>query len=156
MSMSYFFLQRSVLKSLCVDRNELVRQSVLDVISDLTMEITERTEMHRHLVPLLLLTLTDDIESVRTKSRTILKGIGEFYEMDNEDNRIGLDNRRVTLKDIKWYAEDKYPDMTMELTTALPGCDFNNRPPIGVRLAVAEVYPTLPLTNTFHTTPFHI
>eukprot|EP01061_Rhynchopus_euleeides_P001385 TRINITY_DN10977_c0_g1_i5.p1 TRINITY_DN10977_c0_g1~~TRINITY_DN10977_c0_g1_i5.p1 ORF type:complete len:922 (+),score=356.64 TRINITY_DN10977_c0_g1_i5:240-2768(+) len=129
---------RSIMKSLTLDRNGKVREATLDVMSDLTTEITERTDMHRHFVPLVLLALTDKFPGVRDKAREILKGLGAFYEMDNEDNRIGLENRRITLKDIQWYAEDKYPDMTMQMKSAMPGVDFAQRPPLGVRLAVAE------------------
>ncbi|KAJ9462543.1 dynein assembly factor 5 [Diplonema papillatum] len=129
---------RSFIKALVCDRSESVRQSTLEVISDWTMEITERTEMHRHFVPLVLLAMTDEIASVREKARQILLGLAAFFEMDNEDNRIDLDSRRVTLKDIKWYGDDTYPDMTFELPSKLPGTTFTDRPPIGARSVVAE------------------
>ena len=122
----------SFMKTLSCDRSEAVRSATLDVISELTMEIVDRIDTHRHFMPLILLSMTDDLESIRKKSQQILLGLSAFYEMDNEDNRIDLENRRITLKDIKWYADDTYPDMTMVTKSTLPGTDLTSRPPIGM------------------------
>eukprot|EP01059_Diplonema_ambulator_P037329 TRINITY_DN9831_c0_g1_i4.p1 TRINITY_DN9831_c0_g1~~TRINITY_DN9831_c0_g1_i4.p1 ORF type:complete len:731 (+),score=244.37 TRINITY_DN9831_c0_g1_i4:156-2195(+) len=129
---------KAFLKALTCDRSESVRQATLDVVADWMMETTDRLDMHRHFVPIVLLAMTDEIEEVRAKARHIMMGLAAFYEMDNEDNRIDIDSRRITLKDIKWYADDTYPDMTMSIKSNLPGTDLRERPPIGARLVVAE------------------
>eukprot|EP00756_Hemistasia_phaeocysticola_P038235 Hpha_TRINITY_DN16745_c2_g8::TRINITY_DN16745_c2_g8_i1::g.77631::m.77631/K19759/DNAAF5; dynein assembly factor 5, axonemal len=126
------------IRILTCDRSESVRQATLNMIADWTMEITERLDTHRWMIPSILLALTDDIESVRRKAQNIIVGLGKFYEMDNEDNRIDLERRRITLKDIQWYADDKYPEMTMTTRSTLPVPDLNCRPPLGSRLVVTE------------------
>lgn len=128
----------SHIRILTCDRSESVRQATLNMIADWTMEITERLDTHPWMIPSVLLALTDDIESVRRKAQYIIVGLGKFYEMDNEDNRIDLERRRITLKDIQWYAPDKYPDMTMISQSTLPVPDLNCRPPLGSRSVVAE------------------
>eukprot|EP01065_Artemidia_motanka_P029350 TRINITY_DN35487_c0_g1_i1.p1 TRINITY_DN35487_c0_g1~~TRINITY_DN35487_c0_g1_i1.p1 ORF type:complete len:962 (+),score=434.43 TRINITY_DN35487_c0_g1_i1:57-2888(+) len=128
----------SFIRILTCDRSESVRQATLDMIADWTMEIPERLDTHRWMVPSVLLALTDDIESVRRKAQHIMVGLGKFYEMDNEDNSIDLERRRVTLKDIQWYGDDSYPDMTMVGRSTLPIPDLNCRPPLGSRLVVHD------------------
>eukprot|EP01062_Namystynia_karyoxenos_P062573 TRINITY_DN55477_c0_g1_i1.p1 TRINITY_DN55477_c0_g1~~TRINITY_DN55477_c0_g1_i1.p1 ORF type:complete len:980 (+),score=370.28 TRINITY_DN55477_c0_g1_i1:88-2940(+) len=128
----------SYIRILTCDRSESVRQATLDMIADWTMEIPERLDTHRWMIPSIMLALTDDIESVRRKAQRIIVALGKFYEMDNEDNRIDLERRRISLKDIQWYTDEKYPDMTMSCRSTLPIPDLNCRPPLGSRSVVAD------------------
>lgn len=123
---------------LCNDHSEPVRLAVLDILSCALLDIKERTEMHAKYLPHLLLLVTDPFDAVRARARDVLERVGQLYMVDNEDNRIDMANRRVTMKDIEWYGDDEYPAMT--LTSAVAGKYdlFASRPSLGARYVVAD------------------
>ena len=128
------------LSILCCDHSESVRLATVTLLSRMLLDITERGEQHRRLIPHVLVLLGDDHERVRLSANTLLLNLGKMYMIDNEDNRIDLDRRRVSMKDIEWYADDDYPTMEIEepCNPALKQL-FQHRPTLGARFAVAEV-----------------
>ncbi|KAK7202011.1 hypothetical protein NESM_000269300 [Novymonas esmeraldas] len=123
---------------LCNDHSEPVRLAVLSVLSCALLDVKERLEMHAKYLPHLLLLVTDSFDAVRTTARGVLERVGQLYMIDNEDNRIDMANRRVTMKDIEWYGDDEYPSMTFT-TAPSQRCDiFHCRPSVGTRYVVAE------------------
>lgn len=121
------------------DHNDAVRIATIEAIDCFMLVIQERMDHTRRLMPLLLGLLTDPHDEVRLKANSVMLVLGKMYLADHEDNRIDLTQRRVSLKDIEWYADDKYPDMML---TTRPMCNFSNlsnRPTLGARFAVAEV-----------------
>jgi dynein assembly factor 5, axonemal len=124
---------------LCNDHSEPVRLGVLGILSCALLDIKERVEMHAKYLPHLLLLVTDPFDAVRARARETLDRLGQLYMMDNEDNRIDLASRRVTMKDIEWYGDDEYPCMTALTSPAAPKYDlFNTRPSLGARYVVAD------------------
>lgn len=123
---------------LCNDHSEAVRLGVLDILSCALLDVNERQELHRKYLPHLLLLATDSFDNVHTQACEVLEKVGYLYLMDNEDNRIDLSNRRITMKDIEWYDDDAYPSMSFVSPLASQYKVFENRPSLGVRYAVAD------------------
>ncbi|EPY23277.1 HEAT repeat containing 2 [Strigomonas culicis] len=128
----------SQLYILCNDHSESVRLAVLKVLSCALLDVKDRLENHSRYLPHVLLLTTDDFEAVQQTAQTLLNEVGKAFVLDNEDNRIDVTTRRVTLKDIEWYADDEYPDMAL---LSCPKGTFkilDSRPLLGSRHAVAE------------------
>ncbi|KPA81158.1 hypothetical protein ABB37_04500 [Leptomonas pyrrhocoris] len=123
---------------LCNDHSEPVRLAVLDILSCALLDIKERVEMHPKYLPHLLLLVTDPFDAVRARAREILERVGQLYLMDNEDNRIDMASRRVTMKDIEWYGDDEYPSMALTSAAAHKYDLFASRPSLGARYVVAD------------------
>lgn len=125
------------------DHTESVRLAIVDLLYVCMLEITERLDQHRRLMPHLLLLVTDECEQVRLAANTLLLNLGKQHMADNEDNRIDIEKRRITLKDLDWHADDQYPDMTLKAPSsiAFPG-GLKHRPTLGARYVVAEVVRT--------------
>ncbi|CAJ1992153.1 protein of unknown function - conserved [Leishmania donovani] len=123
---------------LCNDHSEPVRLAVLSVLSCALLDVKERLEMHAKYLPHLLLLVTDSFDAVRNMARKILERVGQLYMIDNEDNRIDMANRRVTMKDIEWYGDDEYPSMKFTAPSAQYYDLFQSRPSLGTRYVVAE------------------
>lgn len=125
------------------DRAESVRRETLRLLDMCLTDIADRLEQHRRLVPIVLAMLTDPVEEHRTGAMLIMHTLGKIYtKVDHEDNRIDLERRRVTVKDIEWYADDpeNYSD---KMATFVGTSQFQlppliERPPLGDRLVVAE------------------
>lgn len=124
---------------LVCDDQELVRMSVIAFLSQMLLDIPERGEQHRRLIPMVLVMLTDAHEAVRLAANSLLLKLGKLYLLDNEDNTTNLEKRRITMKDIEWYGDDAYPDMSLVTKTTLPLPDLNIRPHLGARYVVAEI-----------------
>lgn len=120
------------------DHTESVRRTTLEMLSTLLLDITDRIEQHRRLVPILLAMTSDPSGEIRDQALATFDMIGKLYKIDHEDNRIDMRNRRVTVKDIEWYADDEYPDMRMHFKTQFNLPDLGRRPDLGSRLVVAE------------------
>ncbi|KPI89518.1 hypothetical protein ABL78_1394 [Leptomonas seymouri] len=123
---------------LCNDHSEPVRLAVLETLSCALLDIKERVEMHAKYLPHLLLLVTDSFDAVRARAHEILERIGQLYMIDNEDNRIDMANRRVTMKDIEWYGDDEYPSMDLTSAVAQKYDIFASRPSLGTRYVVAD------------------
>lgn len=123
---------------LCNDHSEPVRLAVLDILSCALLDIKERAEMHAKYLPHLLLLLTDPFDAVRARAQDTLERVGQLYMIDNEDNRIDMANRRVTMKDIEWYGDDEYPPMVLTSGAAQRYAIFAARPSLGTRYVVAD------------------
>lgn len=124
---------------LCNDHSEPVRLAVLSVLSCALLDVKERLELHAKYLPHLLLLVTDAFDAVRKMAHEVLERVGQLYMIDNEDNRIDLASRRVTMKDIEWYGDDEYPAMTFATPVAPQVQDvLAARPSLGVRYVVAE------------------
>ncbi|KAG5469443.1 hypothetical protein LSCM1_02664 [Leishmania martiniquensis] len=122
---------------LCNDHSEPVRLAVLSVLSCALLDIKERLEMHAKYLPHLLLLVTDSFDAVRNTARRVLERVGQLHMIDNEDNRIDMENRHITMKDIEWYGDDEYPSMAL-MTASAEHCDiFQSRPSLGSRYVVA-------------------
>lgn len=121
------------------DHSESVRRAVLDVVSASLMDVRNRLEHHRTFLPHLLLLATDSFSSVREEATRILASLGKLYMIDQEDNRIDISKRPVSMKDIEWYADDDAPDMSTlseEVKQRYP--ILCSRPSLGTRYVVAE------------------
>ncbi|KAG5495135.1 hypothetical protein JKF63_02188 [Porcisia hertigi] len=123
---------------LCNDHSEPVRLAVLSILSCALLDLKERLELHAKYLPHLLLLLTDSFDSVRNTAHEILGRVGQLYMIDNEDNRIDIANRRITMKDIEWYGDDEYPCMTFTVKLVEHQDIFQSRPSLGARHVVAE------------------
>ncbi len=123
---------------LCHDHSEIVRMAAVDALSCFLLDITERNEQPRRLLPHVLGLLSDPLEEVRIKANSLLLGLGRQFMLDNEDNRIDMEKRRVTLKDIEWYGDDEQPDMATVTRSTQSMPDFSMRPALGSRHVVAE------------------
>lgn len=128
---------------LCSDNSDPVRTAVVELLSTALLDITERGDQHRRLLPHLLILLTDEQETVRIAANSVLLGMGKLYLLDNEDNSINIEKRRVTMRDIEWYGDDTYPDMTLQTISTVPLPNLSNRPHLGARYVVAEVARTI-------------
>lgn len=120
------------------DHSEAVRLAVLQVISTALLDIKDRLEHHRRYLPHLLLLATDLFESVRNEAIDIINKLGKLYMLDNEDNRIDFSKRHVSMKDIEWYADDDYPDMTLKNNADNRYPLLSTRPSLGSRYVIAE------------------
>jgi dynein assembly factor 5 len=127
------------LSILCCDHSESVRLATVSLLSRMLLDITERADQVRRLMPHVLVLLGDDHDRVRLASNTLLLNLGKMYMVDNEDNRIDFEHRRVTMKDIEWYADDDYPSLEFDDEPCTSVRFFQNRPSLGARYAVAEV-----------------
>lgn len=123
---------------LCNDHSETVRLAALTILSAALLDVKERLEYHGRFLPHLLLLSTDSFATVRAAAQQVLDNVGKLYLLDNEDNRIDLSTRRVTMKDIEWYGDDDYPDMSLTPVEAGRYPILRQRPPLGTRYAVAE------------------
>ncbi|AIO01463.1 hypothetical protein LPMP_331710 [Leishmania panamensis] len=123
---------------LCNDHSEPVRLAVLSVLSCALLDVKERLEMHAKYLPHLLILVTDPFDAVRNMAHKILEQVGQLYMIDNEDNRIDMANRRITMKDIEWYGDDEYPSMTFTTPSAEHYEIVQRRPSLGTRYAVAD------------------
>lgn len=124
---------------LTCDNSEQVRLALVTFLSQMLLEVTERAEQHRRLLPHVLLMLTDENETVRFAANSLLLKVGKLYMLDNEDNSINLEKRRVTMKDIEWYGDESYPDMTLSTVSTVHLPPMIQRPYLGARYVVAEV-----------------
>ncbi|KAG5469085.1 hypothetical protein LSCM4_02481 [Leishmania orientalis] len=122
---------------LCNDHSEPVRLAVLSVLSCALLDIKERLEMHAKYLPHLLLLVTDSFGAVRNMAHQILERVGQLHMIDNEDNRIDIANRHITMKDIEWYGDDEYPSMAFTTGSAEHYNIFQSRPSLGSRYIVA-------------------
>lgn len=121
------------------DHSESVRLAVLEVVSTALMDVRNRLEHHRVYLPHLLLLATDSFRSVRDEALSALECLGKLYMLDQEDNRLDISKRPVSMKDIEWYADDDYANMTTlreEVTQRYP--ILCRRPSLGTRYVVAE------------------
>ena len=123
---------------LCNDHSESVRLAMVDTLSILLLDITERYDQHRRVIPHVLLMLTDESEAVRLKANTLMLRLGKLFMGDNEDNTIDLSKRRINMKDIEWYGDDEYPEMNFETATPFDCPGWQNRPMLGARQVVAD------------------
>ncbi|PWU99221.1 hypothetical protein C3747_221g10 [Trypanosoma cruzi] len=128
----------SILFVLANDHVEAVRVAVVELLSTAFLDIVERLEQHRKYLPHLLLLMTDDFVAVSTKAYEALENMGKLYMLDNEDNSIDITKRRVTMKDIEWYGDDEYPDMTLTTVDVNLYRVLQVRPSLGARYVVAE------------------
>jgi dynein assembly factor 5 len=126
------------LYQLANDKAEAVRAATLEVMSMMLLDIDSKQEQPRRLLPFVLSMLSDPIAELQEEARRLLKRLGDLYTIDNADNRVDLNKRRVTLKDIAWYADDAFPDMTLATKSTCNLPDLNRRPTLGARHAVAE------------------
>lgn len=124
---------------LCCDNSDSVRSAVVAFLSKMLLDIPERGDQHRRLLPHLLVLLTDEQESVRVAANSVLLGMGKLYMIDNEDNSVNIEKRRITMKDIEWYGDDDYPDMTLQTVSTVTIPNLLSRPHLGSRYVVAEV-----------------
>lgn len=123
------------------DHSESVRLAVLQVLSTALLDVKNRLEQHRRYIPHVLLLSTDSFEAVQQEAKSLLDKIGKLYMLDNEDNRIDISKRHVSMKDVEWYADDDYPDMHFVLERVVKDGRYpilSARPPLGTRYAVAE------------------
>lgn len=121
------------------DHSESVRLAVLEVVSAALIDVRNRLEHHRTYLPHLLLLATDSFQCVREEAIYILECLGKLYLIDQEDNRIDITKRPVSMKDIEWYADDDYADMSTlsePITERYP--ILAHRPSLGTRYVVAE------------------
>lgn len=123
---------------LCSDHTETVRKAVVDLLSAMLLDITERMEQHRRLLPHLLLLLSDASERIRLQANSVMFQLGKLHMLDNEDNSINVEKRRITLKDIEWYGDEEYPDMALTNRSQVDLPDLTKRPSLGARHVVAE------------------
>lgn len=128
----------SQLYILANDHSEAVRLAVSSVLCCALVDITERLEHHSRYFPHLLLLATDSFQEVRAAAIDVLTKVGKLYMLDNEDNRIDMSNRRVSMKDIAWYGDDEYPSMDFTVKDFEQYPILKVRPPLGIRYAVAE------------------
>jgi dynein assembly factor 5, axonemal len=128
---------------LCCDNSDTVRSAVVAFLSKMLLDIPERGDQHRRLLPHLLIMLTDEYDSIRVAANSVLLGMGKLYMIDNEDNSVNVEKRRITMKDIDWYGDDAYPDMSLQTKSTLPLPDLSNRPHLGSRYVIAEVARTI-------------
>ncbi|KEG12368.1 HEAT repeat containing 2 [Trypanosoma grayi] len=127
-----------VLFVLANDHVESVRGAVVKLLSVALLDIVERQEQHRRLLPHLLLLMTDRFDTVSTKAYEVLENMGKLYMLDNEDNTIDITKRRVTMKDIEWYGDEEYPDMKLLTVDKSVYPLLQRRPSLGARYVVAE------------------
>nr|CCD13736.1 unnamed protein product [Trypanosoma congolense IL3000] len=120
------------------DHVEAVRSSLVDLLSVALLDIQERQDQHRRLLPHLLLLITDHFTTVAEKATRVLEDMGKLYMIDNEDNSIDITKRRVTMKDIEWYGDEEYPDMQLTTVDAKVYPILQTRPSLGARYVVAE------------------
>lgn len=120
------------------DHSEAVRLSVLQVVATALLDIRDRLDYHRRYLTHLLLLTTDSFEIVRQEAMRVLSQLGKLYMLDNEDNRIDFSKRHVSIKDIEWYADDNYPDMTLSRNAGGKYPILLARPSLGSRYVVAE------------------
>ncbi|ESL08087.1 hypothetical protein TRSC58_04217 [Trypanosoma rangeli SC58] len=128
----------SILFVLANDHVESVRVALVELLSTTFLDIVERLDQHRKYLPHLLLLMTDRFETVSTKACTLLENMGKLYMLDNRDDSIDITKRRVTMKDIEWYGDDEYPDMTLTTVDTNLFHVLKRRPYLGARYVVAE------------------
>ncbi|ORC85787.1 HEAT repeat containing 2 [Trypanosoma theileri] len=128
----------NVLFVLANDHVETVRLAVVQLLSVALLDIIERQEQHRRLLPHLLLLMTDRFDSVSVKACEVLESMGKLFMIDNEDNSIDISKRRVTMKDIEWYGDEEYPDMNLSTVDTKLYHVLQRRPSLGARYVVAE------------------
>ncbi|AAZ11692.1 uncharacterized protein TEOVI_000336500 [Trypanosoma equiperdum] len=120
------------------DHAEVVRSALVDLLSMSLLDIQERQDQHRRLLPHLLLLVTDHFPAVSEKALQVLENMGKQYLLDNEDNTIDITKRRVTMKDIEWYGDEEYPDMSLTTVDTSLYPVLRRRPSLGARYVVAE------------------
>ena len=128
---------------LCSDQSETVRLTTIKTLNTLLLDMTERYEQHRRLLPHVLLLLTDPSEPVRLAANSLMLCLGKLFMVDNEDNTADLSKRRINMKDIETYIEGEdevLPDMSSWVNI----CPFDSpgnwlkRPMLGARHVVAD------------------
>eukprot|EP01006_Ploeotia_vitrea_P025664 TRINITY_DN58564_c0_g1_i1.p1 TRINITY_DN58564_c0_g1~~TRINITY_DN58564_c0_g1_i1.p1 ORF type:complete len:916 (+),score=55.65 TRINITY_DN58564_c0_g1_i1:45-2792(+) len=122
------------------DQNESVRLTLLKSFSKWLTRLVGRLDHHHRLMPFVLLCLTDASSQVSTRARQLMDELGRLYAKDNENNDPHVEHRHITYKDIEWYADEFYPDMTMESPTNIPqpyGAR-EHRPDVCSRMVVTE------------------
>jgi len=120
------------------DRSDPVRKATLEVMNSMLLDISEKAEQPRRLLPHVLSLVTDPCDDIRADAQRLLEQLGKLYRIDNANHDIDLSKRPVTIKDIEWYADDEYPDMTLTTSSSGHLPDLDRRPTLGARHAVAE------------------
>lgn len=125
------------------DQNDGVRFELLTAFQWWLTAMVERLDHHFRLLPMILPCTSDPHPKVRALACDILAEVGRYHMLDNEDLSIitTIDSRHVSLKDITWYCDDAYPDMSLisvPSTLPQPPHGVEHRPSLGTRMAVAD------------------
>ncbi|KAG2375384.1 hypothetical protein C9374_010007 [Naegleria lovaniensis] len=121
------------LKELCLDRSNVVRQKVLDVIVDWALNLRDKYSFQHNFAYYLLLLSSDEISSIAKSAFDYLIEMGRQYERDYEDevNEIRMydENENTPMKSIMYQSQERLPPLPSVLT---------QRPLLGARLLAGK------------------
>ncbi|KAF0974348.1 hypothetical protein FDP41_006380 [Naegleria fowleri] len=121
------------LKELCLDRSNVVRQKVLDVVVDWALNLRDKYSFQHNFAYYLLLLSSDEISSIAKSAFDYLMEMGRQYERDYEDevNEIRMydENENTPMKSVIYQNQEQLPPLPSVLT---------QRPLLGARLLAGK------------------
>ena len=125
------------LRELCLDRSNVVRQKLLDVVVDWALNLRDKYSFQHNFVYYLVMLGTDEIGSISKSAYDYLIEIGKQYEEDYEDDvnetRMYDDNENTESKLTEYANPGRLPE--------LPPV-FTQRPLLGARLLAGKKHIT--------------
>lgn len=113
------------LRRLAIDHTPSVRQTLLEIVKDWTLNLDDRYSFQKQFTYLLLIALTDELDTIRVDAHQHLEELGKIYEEENEKD----------VKEIKEYGHKEI--IPIDNSDILPH-PFKQRPRLGTRMLIRD------------------